>query len=100
MGKTFTVDPQAVTDAATRLADISSSYTDISSQLMEKAQTMGAAWDSEDNLAFVNRISGFCDDLKNMAAKLMTASETLAKQSAQYSARCEDNIAQVNKLTN
>ncbi len=100
MGKTFTVDPQALTDAATKLTEISGNYKDISTQLMEKAQTMGAAWDAEDNLAFVGQISGFCDDLNNMAAKLKTASETVAQQSRNYKTHCEDNINQVKKLTN
>lgn len=100
MGKSFTVDPQALTDAAGKLSDISGTYTDLSTQLMEKAQTMGSAWDSEDNLAFVNQISGFCEDMKAMASKLMTASETVAQQSANYKKHCEDNIAQVKKLTN
>lgn len=100
MGKTFSVDPQALTDAATKLSDISGTYTDVSTQMMEKAQTMGAAWDAEDNLAFVTQITGFCDDLKSMASKLMTASETITQQNANYKGRCEDNIAQVKKLTN
>lgn len=100
MGKTFTVDPQALSDAATKLSDISGNYTEISNQLMEKAQTMGTAWDAEDNLAFVAQISGFCEELKAMASKLMTASETVAQQSANYKTHCEDNIAQVKKLTN
>ncbi len=100
MGKTFTVDPQALSDAATKLSDISGNYTEISNQLMEKAQTMGTAWDAEDNLAFVAQITGFCEDLKAMASKLMTASETVAQQSANYKTHCEDNIAQVKKLTN
>lgn len=100
MGKTFTVDPQALTDASSKLNDISGNYTDISAQLMEKAQTMGSAWDSEDNLAFVSQITGFCDDLKAMASKLTQASETVAAQSNNYKRHCEDNIAQVKKLTN
>lgn len=100
MGKSFTVDPQALSDAATKLSDISGNYTDISTQLMEKAQTMGSAWDSEDNLAFVNQISGFCEDMKAMASKLMTASETVQQQGANYKKHCEENIAQVKKLTN
>ena len=100
MGKSFTVDPQALSDAAAKLSDISGSYTDISAQLMEKAQTMGSAWDSEDNLAFVNQISGFCEDMKAMASKIMTASETIRQQGTNYKKHCEDNIAQVKKLTN
>ena len=100
MGKTFTVDPVVLTENSKKLADISNTYRDISAQLMEKAQTMGSAWDAEDNLAFVNQITGFCDDLKNMAQKLQTASETLAQQSTNYSTHRDDNSSQVKKLAN
>ncbi|MBR4626797.1 MAG: WXG100 family type VII secretion target [Ruminococcus sp.] len=100
MGKTFTVDPQVLSDTSKKLADVSTNYRDISTQLMEKAQTMGSAWDAEDNLAFVNQITGFCDDLKNMAQKLQTASETLAMQSNNYKTHCDDNSSQVKKLAN
>lgn len=100
MGKTFTVDDQALDTAATELDTISGNYTRISGQLMDKAQTMGAAWDSADNLAFVEQISGFCEDMQAMAAKLKNASQTLAQQSKNYQKHREDNIAQVKKLQN
>lgn len=100
MGKSFNVDTQALSDASKKLNTISVNYTEISNQLMEKAQTMGAAWDSEDNLAYVAQINGFCEDLRKMASKLMTASEVVGQQGANYQAHCDDNIAQVKKLTN
>lgn len=100
MGKTFTVDDQALDNASTELDTISGNYTRISNQLMEKAQTMGAAWDSADNLAFVEQISGFCDDMQAMATKLKSASQTIAQQSKNYKTHREDNIAQVKKLQN
>lgn len=100
MGKTFTTDPQVMSDTSKKFLDISASYRDISTQLMEKAQTMGAAWDAEDNLAFVNQITGFCDDLKAMAEHLQRAGETLAQQSSNYKTHCDDNSSQVKKLAN
>ena len=100
MGKTFSVDPQVLLNASTTIEGISNSYSDIAQQLMQKAQTMGAAWDSEDNLAYVSQITGFTDDLKAMAAKLMTASQTLKQQSTNYTTRKDDNISSVKKLAN
>lgn len=100
MGKSFTVDDDALNNASKELAEISANYTRISTQLMDKASTMGAAWDADDNLAFVSQITGFCDDMKNMASKLQNASEIIAQQSKNYSTHKEDNITQVRKMAN
>ena len=81
MGKTFTTDPQVMSDTSKKLLDISANYRDISAQLMEKAQTMGAAWEA-------------------MADHLQRASETLAQQSNNYKTHCDDNSSQVKKLAN
>ena len=100
MGKTFSVDVQTLENGAKELADISHNYSAISSQLMDKASTMGAAWEAEDNLAFVSQITGFCDEMKAMASKLQSASEILSTQAKNYQTHMEDNITQVRKLAN
>ena len=61
---------------------------------------MGTAWEGADNLAFVEQIKGFTEELKAMADKLLTASQALDKQRANYVARQDDNITQVKKLVN
>lgn len=61
---------------------------------------MGSAWEGADNLAFVEQINGFTDELKMMASKLSTASQALEKQRANYVARQDNNITQVKKLIN
>lgn len=86
--------------ASKKLQTLSESYTQIYEQLMQEANTMGAAWEGEDNLAFVKQINGFTEKLKMMATKLSTASQALDKQRANYVARQDNNIAQVQKLTN
>ena len=75
-------------------------YTQFSTNLIQQAQTMGTAWESEDNLAFVNQISGLCDDLKSMSDKLLSASEVLKQMQINYENRLNDNTAQVKKLSN
>ena len=100
MGKTFSVDVEALNNGSKELADISENYSRISAQLMDKASTMGAAWDAEDNLAFVSQITGFCDEMKTMAGKLKQSSEILASQAKNYQTHLEDNISQVRKLKN
>lgn len=100
MGKTIQVTPEELGAVSQKLQGISESYTEIYTQLLQAASTMGTAWEGEDNLAFVDQINGFCDDLKLMATKLSTASQTLEKQRANYVERQQGNIAQVRKLTN
>jgi WXG100 family type VII secretion target len=100
MGKRIRVTPQELESASKKFADMSVNYTDIYTQLMREASTMGEAWEGEDNLAFVDQITGFCEELKNMAAKLETASKALDTQRSNYVNTQENNTVQVRKLTN
>jgi WXG100 family type VII secretion target len=101
MGKTISVASfEDMAKAAQRLQAISETYTEIYTQLLQEANTMGTAWEGADNLAFVERITGFTDNLKDMASKLALASQALDKQRANYVARQDHNITQVKKLVN
>ena len=101
MGKTISVASfEEMANAAKKLQTLSETYAEISAQLMQEASTMGSAWEGADNLAFVERITGFNEELKAMAAKLSAASQALDKQRANYVARQDDNITQVQKLVN
>lgn len=101
MGKTISVASfDDMAKASQKLQALSESYTEIYTQLMQEANTMGTAWEGADNLAFVEQINGFTEELKQMAAKLSTASQALDQQRANYVARQESNITQVKKLMN
>ena len=101
MGKTISVTSfEDMAKAAQKLQSISEIYTEIYTQLMQESNTMGAAWEGADNLAFVERINGFTEELKTMAAKLSAASQALDKQRANYVARQDSIIGQVKKLVN
>jgi WXG100 family type VII secretion target len=100
MGKRIRVTPQELEAASKNLAGLSESYTGIYTQLMQVAGTMGEAWEGEDNLAFVEHINGFTDDLKSMADKLHHASQALEQQRSNYVTTQENNKVQVKKLTN
>lgn len=101
MGKTISVTSfEEMAKAAKKLQDASINYAEISGKLMNAASTMGAAWEGADNVAFVEQITGFSDDLKNMADKLSVAGEALDKQKENYVQRQNDNATQVKKLAN
>ena len=100
MGKVFRVDPDKLKEASKQLQNLSDSYTQIYTQLLQQASEMGAAWEGPDNLAFVQQINGFLEELQAMAKKLSLASQTLEAQGSNYATRCDDNITQVQKLVN
>lgn len=101
MGKIISVTSfEDMAKASQRLQTISEIYTEIYTQLMQEANTMGSAWEGADNLAFVEQINGFTEELKTMATKISNASQALDKQRANYIARQDNNITQVKKLVN
>ncbi len=100
MGKVIKVTPEELGKASKSLIEMSANYTEIYQKLIQQAETMGAAWEADDNLAFVTQIKGFCQELATMADKLNTAGETLEKQKANYESRRDNNTTAVKKLTN
>lgn len=94
------VTPEELGTASQAVMGLSEEYTSIYTQLIQQAGTMGEAWSGEDNLAFVDQINGFCDELKQMADKLRLASDALKQQQTNYANHQSDNIVQVRKLVN
>ena len=63
MGKTISVASfEDMAKASQKLQSLSETYTEIYTQLMQEASTMGSAWEGADNLAFVEQITGFTED--------------------------------------
>lgn len=86
--------------ASQKLLSLSQTYTEIYTQIMQSASTMGTAWEGADNQAFVEQITGFTEELKSMADKLSVSSEALHKEKQNYVERMDGNIANVKKLAN
>lgn len=101
MGKDINVQSFSdMANASQKLASMSEEYKQLSNQLMQKCQDMGAAWEGADNQAFVEQISGFTQELDQMSQQLQTDADTLKKQKENYEQRQDDNISQVSKLAN
>ena len=96
----FTVDPPELRTVSGKFSDLSSEYTDVYNSLMDSASKMGDAWKATDNLAFVEQITGFCDELEYMAKHLMQASDALKQQADNYETTRDNNIASVKQLAN
>lgn len=94
----FSVDPSALQSASTKLAAASSEYERIYKQLIQTATSLGSAYESEDNKAFVSKIEGCCAALQGMANELMNNSARLAKIAQNYTDTMEHNVSEASKL--
>jgi WXG100 family type VII secretion target len=96
----FFVDPPELHKASQKLTELSGDYTDVHTRLINTASTMGDAYKSADNLAFVDQINGFCDDLKAMTDHLVQAAQALDQQAKNYEDTRDNNIVGVKQLAN
>ena len=96
----FVVDPPELLKASQKFTDLSGEYTTVYNRLINTASTMGEAWKAADNLAFVEQINGFCDDLKAMTDKLVQAAQALELQAKNYEETRDNNIVGVKQLAN
>ena len=94
------VDPPELHKASQKFAQLAGDYTSVHNRLINTASTMGEAYKSADNLAFVDQINGFCDDLQAMVAHLNQATQTLTKQAQNYEATRDNNVIGVRTLAN
>lgn len=96
----FTVDPPELHKASQTFTQQAGEYTTVYNRLITAASTMGDAWNAADNLAFVEQINGFCDDLKAMADHLEQAAQALEQQATNYETVRDNNTVGVKKLVN
>ncbi len=96
----FTADPVEMKKASQKLGQIAKDYTDVHQRLVNTASTMGDAYKSSDNLAFVEQIQGFCKELQDMTARLNGVSTTLDLQAKNYEVTRDNNTVAVKKLKN
>jgi WXG100 family type VII secretion target len=94
------VDPPELHKAADKFRELAEEYSTVYTRLINSASTMGEAWKAADNLAFVDQINGFCDDLKGMTDHLTQAASALDMQAKNYEDVRDNNISSVKQLAN
>ena len=94
------VDPPELHKASQKFTQLAGDYTSVHNRLINTASTMGDAWKAADNLAFVEQINGFCDDLKAMTAHLEQAAGALEQQAVNYETTRDNNVTGVKQLAN
>jgi len=96
----FVVDPPELHKASQKFIKLADDYTTVYNRLINAANTMGEAWKAADNLAFVDQINGFCEELKAMTEHLQQASKTLEQQAVNYETTRDNNVVGVKQLVN
>lgn len=96
----LTVDTGEMRSAAGKLKQLAEEYTSIYTSLLNKASTMGEAWKAPDNLAYVEQINGFLEELKAMTNHINGSAQALEQQAGNYEATVDSNIVGVKKLNN
>lgn len=91
-------DTRELRNAAKLFAGYAEEYTAVYNRLIGAAQTMGDAWSSADNQAFVEQITGICAELKAMASHLELAGKSLDQQAQNYETTRDGNITAVKRL--
>ncbi len=99
MGKVIQVEPQELRNAATKVSGYADTFEEIYKSLLQQASSMGEAYQSTDNEAFVEKINGIATNLNQMVEKLRAGSDNLTAQAQNYEDRRQDNINQVNSLS-
>jgi WXG100 family type VII secretion target len=94
------VDPPELHKASQKFTQLADDYSTVHNRLINTASTMGDAWKADDNLAFVEQITGFCDDLKAMTEHLRQAAQALEQQALNYENTRDGNITAVKQLEN
>jgi len=94
------VDPPELHSTSQKFNQLADDYTNVYNRLINTASTMGEAWKAADNLAFVEQINGFCDDLKAMTEHLVQAATALKEQAKNYEATRDNNVTGVRQLAN
>ena len=99
MGKTISVETEQLKNAGVKLNEYANSFEEIYKNLLQQAETMGEAWQADDNLAYVEKIKHLTTRLNQMVEKLKNSGDVLTKQAQNYEDRKNNNIAQVSKLS-
>lgn len=94
------VDPPELHKASSKFTQLADDYRNVYTRLLNTASTMGEAWKAADNLAYVDQINGFCEELKAMTDHLEQAAKALEQQAANYEGTRDNNVTGVKQLAN
>ncbi len=100
MAKTILVTPEQLETAAGKIESMATDYKTQYNQLYSETNAMRSTWDGKDNVAFVDQIEGFKDDLEKMYNHMQEYVEFLRKSASAYRTTQDAVVAEARKLKN
>ncbi|UFT99203.1 WXG100 family type VII secretion target [Radiobacillus kanasensis] len=100
MSRSITVNPDKLNQAAGKIEQEAADYKQLYDRLFNEVDGMGAAWQGQDNMAFVTQIKGFMEDFNKMESLMRQYSEFLRLSAKTYQETQNEVIHAAKRLTN
>ena len=100
MARNIMVTPEQLENTAGAIEDLAGEYQTQYKTIYNEADAMAASWTGEDNVAYINQIKGFQDDLQKMYNLMMSYADFLRKSAAAYRQTQDEITADAKRLVN
>lgn len=97
---TIVVEPQKLRSTARKIEELANDYKALYNKLYDKTDDLATTWSGKDNVAFVEQIAGFKDDLGNMYTLMRNYADFLVQSAEAYSTTQETIVTEAKKLVN
>ena len=98
--RSILVTPEQLESAAAKIEGLAADYQSQYNALYAKTDAMVSTWQGDDNVAFVNQINGFKDDLTKMYNLMNQYASFLRASAKAYRTTQEQVVAQAKSLVN
>lgn len=100
MAQTIKVTPEMLESAASSIEGLANEYKGQYNELYSTTGSLAQSWSGDDNVAFVNQIDGFKDDLEKMYTLMNRYAEYLRTTAKAYRQTQEAIVKQAKTLIN
>ena len=100
MARTIQVTPEQLESTANRIESLAADYKTQYEQLYSETNAMASTWSGKDNVAFVNQIDGFKDDLAKMYGLMLNYADFLRTSAKAYRDAQDAVVSEARKLFN
>ncbi len=100
MARIIEVTPEQLRTTATAIEGLANDYKAQYDNLYKETNAMASTWSGKDNVAYINQINGFKDDLQKMYDLMNKYAEFLRTSAKAYEDTQSAVVANAGKLAN
>ena len=100
MARNIQVTPEQLETTAGRIESMATEYKTQYQKLYSETDAMASTWSGKDNVAFVQQIAGFKDDLEKMHTLMNQYADFLRKSAKTYRDTQDAVTSEARKLVN